>query len=82
MANLVGDPPIAGSEDKVQHIRVGAEAKVEAIQDLWRMNITSATLYPDPVGLGESLGDWPFFVTFDLDEELELWPILKAVDPS
>ena len=57
MDNLLAPEADSGA-GKVVRILVSAEAKNDAIEELRRMNISSATLFPDLIGFAESLGDW------------------------
>ena len=43
---------------RIIRIPIELSAKSEFIQELRRMNITSATLFPDLSGFAESLNDW------------------------
>lgn len=62
------------AKDQVVRIPVAASIKPEAIQELRRMNITSATLFPDLGGFAESLGDW-FALNLPFNEK----DLLKAL---
>jgi hypothetical protein len=56
-------------EDKNDIVRIplSFSLKTEAIRRLWRMNINSATLFPDLVGFAEYLSDW-FHLPLDFNK--------------
>jgi hypothetical protein len=56
-------------EDKNDIVRIplSFSLKTEAIRRLWRMNINSATLFPDLTGFAEYLSDW-FHLPLDFNE--------------
>lgn len=67
------------AKDHVVRIPVAATIKPEAIQELRRMNITSATLFPDLGGFAESLGDW-FALNLPFNEKDLLKALCLQVD--
>lgn len=67
MQNLL-TPSAIGARDQVIRMVISPEAKTEAIRELRRMNVTSATLFPDLSGFAESLTDW-FHLDFGFTEK-------------
>jgi len=60
-----------GTQENPKHIiriPIVLSSKTEVIQELRRMNITSATLFPDLPGFAESLSDW-FHLGIRLNED-------------
>ncbi len=58
-----------GSEAKgIVQLPIGHEAKARAIPELTRMNISSATLFPDLGGFAESLADW-FYLRLRVEDK-------------
>lgn len=73
MENLISDQ--ANSHEKnILRIPIMASIKPKAIQELRRMNISLATLFPDLGGFAESLSDW-----FALDLPFNDKDLLKAL---
>ena len=57
MDNLFS-PPTEPDEGGVYRIPIDAQIKGEAIEELRRMNVTSATFFPGLEGFSKSLADW------------------------
>ncbi|MGA1871863.1 MAG: FRG domain-containing protein [bacterium] len=73
MENLIPNPTNS-HEKNVIRIPIMSSIKPQAIQELRRMNISSATLFPDLGGFAESLSDW-----FTLDLPFNDKDLLKAL---
>lgn len=67
MINLISN---FKNEDKNKIVRIPltSSTKTEAIRHLWRMNINSATLFPDLAGFAEYLSDW-FHLPLDFNDK-------------
>jgi hypothetical protein len=74
MDNLFSHQPTADKQ-RVVRVVVSASLKTRAVRELRRMNISSATLFPDLGGFASSLGDWfhlPLnFLPSDLETAIE-----------
>lgn len=77
MDNLV-KPGTHKNRNAIIRIPIALSIKTEIMRELRKMNITSATLFPDLVGFAESLNDW-FHLGFKLNKG-ELVDALKGVD--
>jgi hypothetical protein len=79
MKNLINGR-YSAKRDRILRILVSPDAKREAITDLRRMNITSATLFPDLSGFAQSLSDW-FLLPFKFRDE-DLLLAIRGVYPK
>ena len=69
MENLISGDAL-GERKKVIRIPIEGTVKTDVIRYLRRMNINSATLYPDLQGFAEYLSDWFYLPMAFLDEDL------------
>ena len=74
MDNLLS-PSINEDNSGVLRIVVHSDAKKDALENLHKMNVTLATLFPDLGGFAESLSDW-----FHLDFKLIKKDLIAAIE--
>lgn len=71
MKNLL-IPPVKAAKNQVLRLVISHEVKTEALRDLHRMNINSATLFPDLAGYAQSLADWFHLAFLFVEKDLRL----------
>ena len=71
MDNLIHSS-LGGREYRIVRFLIDNTAKSEILSYLRRMNISSATLFPDLIGLAESLSDWFYLPMHFVEDDLRL----------